>query len=74
MAITDLSENFGKRKPGSGMLLQILIATRGDVSLVKFDGENLGNEEAFMAMTPPVPVSAEVPGWGGVFSVSRCIL
>lgn len=49
-AIASLSENLGKRKPSLGMLLQILVATRGNMSLVKLAGENLGIEEIFMAM------------------------
>lgn len=48
------------------------IGLRGNTSLVKIPGENLGTEGTFMAMTP-VPVNAEMSGQvGGVF-VSCCI-
>lgn len=72
-AVAGLSENLGKRKPSLGMLLQILVATRGNMSLVKLAGETLGIEETFMAMAL-VPVNVEMPGQVAVFSVSHCIL
>jgi len=73
LAITGLSEHSGRRKHTLGILLQILIAKRGNMSLVKLPGENSGTEGTFMAMTP-VHVNVEMPGHVGVFSVSCCIL
>lgn len=49
------------------------IGLRGNTSLVKIPGENLGTEGTFMAMTP-VPVNAEMSGQVGGVLVSSCIL
>lgn len=49
------------------------IGLRGNISLVKIPGENLGTEGTFMAMTP-VPVNAEMSGQVGGVLVSSCIL